>query len=262
MNTASTETAHYPSLRGRTAFVTGGSSGIGADIVRALVAQGVRTGFVGLNRAAAQKVQDDCAAIAQQSGGACLFTPCDVTDVAALQNAIAQTATAFGDIAILINNVANDQRHEFLKTDTAFFDWSVAVNMRPAFFAAQSVVAGMQRLQGGSIINIGSTGWKNKVKGYPAYATTKSAMNGLTRSLARELGAHNIRVNLLTPGWVMTDKQLSQWVDAAGEREIDENQCLPGRIYGADIAQLALFLAASDSRMVTAQEFVVDAGWS
>ncbi|MEJ7807615.1 MAG: SDR family oxidoreductase, partial [Telluria sp.] len=119
-----------------------------------------------------------------------------------------------------------------------------------------------QRCGGGSIINLGSTGGKNKVAGYPVYATSKSAVNGLTRSLAREYGKDNIRVNTLTPGWVMTSRQLDKWVDPAGERAMDENQYLPGRIVGADVASMALFLGAHDSRMMTAQEFVVDAGWT
>jgi NAD(P)-dependent dehydrogenase (short-subunit alcohol dehydrogenase family) len=120
----------------------------------------------------------------------------------------------------------------------------------------------MLRRGGGAIINLGSTGWKNKVAGYPVYAACKSAVNGLTRSLAREYGKHNIRVNTLTPGWVMTKRQLEKWVDEAAEIEIDRNQCLNGRIQGLDIASMALFLAADDSRMITAQEFVVDAGWT
>ena len=248
----------YPSLSGRTVFVTGGSSGIGADIVVAFARQGAKVGFTGRNAEAAAKV----VAASKAVGPEPLFLQSDATDVEALRAAIAQTAKKFGDIGVLINNVANDERHDIAKVTQEDFDWRVAVNLRPHFFAAQAVVDGMKRLGGGAIVNLGSASWKIKGAGYPVYATCKSAMTGLTRSLARDLGKSNIRVNTLTPGWIMTEKQLNMWVDEAGERAMDENQCLPGRIVGADVAQLALYLAAEDSRMVTAQDFTIDAGWT
>ncbi len=142
------------------------------------------------------------------------------------------------------------------------FDWRVSINLRPHFFAAQAVVKDMQSLGGGAIVNLGSTSWKIKGKGYPIYATCKSATVGLTRSLARELGEFSIRVNTLTPGWIMTEKQLTTWVDEAGEQAMRDNHCLPGRILGSDVANMALFLSADDSKMVTAQDFVIDAGWT
>ena len=250
--------AHYPSLAGRCVFVTGGSSGIGADIVTAFARQGAKVGFTGRNVQAAAKV----VAASREVGPEPLFLQSDAADVKALQAAIAQTAQKFGDIGVLINNVANDERQELAATTQEDFDWRVAVNLRPHFFAAQAVVDGMKRLGGGSIINLGSVSWKIKGANYSVYATCKSAMTGLTRCLARDLGKLSIRVNTLTPGWIMTEKQLNMWVDAAAERAMDENQCLPGRIVGADVAQLALFLAAEDSRMVTAQDFTIDAGWT
>jgi D-xylose 1-dehydrogenase len=250
--------ANYPSLAGRTVFVTGGSSGIGGDIVVAFTRQGAKVGFTGRNADAAAKV----VAAASAVGPAPMFLKSDASDVAALQGAIQTVATAFGDISILVNNVANDERHDLMAVTPDDFDWRVSINLRPHFFAAQAVVAGMKRLGGGAIVNLGSTSWKIKGKGYPVYATCKSATVGLTRSLARELGEHNIRVNTLTPGWIMTDKQLEQWVDEAGERAMAENHCLPGRILGEDVANMALFLSADDSCMVTAQDFVVDAGWT
>jgi D-xylose 1-dehydrogenase len=250
--------ANYPSLAGRTVFVTGGSSGIGGDIVVAFARQGAKVGFTGRNADAAAKV----VAAASAVGPAPMFLKSDASDVAALQGAIQTVATAFGDISILVNNVANDERHDLMAVTPDDFDWRVSINLRPHFFAAQAVVAGMKRLGGGAIVNLGSTSWKIKGKGYPVYATCKSATVGLTRSLARELGEHNIRVNTLTPGWIMTDKQLEQWVDEAGERAMAENHCLPGRILGEDVANMALFLSADDSCMVTAQDFVVDAGWT
>jgi len=250
--------ANYPSLAGRTVFVTGGSSGIGGDIVVAFARQGAKVGFTGRNADAAAKV----IAAASAVGPVPLFLKSDASDVAALQGAIQTVATAFGDTSVLVNNVANDERHDLMTVTPDDFDWRVSINLRPHFFAAQAVVEGMKRLGGGAIVNLGSTSWKIKGKGYPVYATCKSATVGLTRSLARELGEHSIRVNTLTPGWIMTDKQLEQWVDEAGERAMAENHCLPGRILGEDVANMALFLSADDSCMVTAQDFVVDAGWT
>ncbi|MGC8730924.1 MAG: SDR family NAD(P)-dependent oxidoreductase, partial [Halothiobacillaceae bacterium] len=191
-----------------------------------------------------------------------LFLRSDATDVAALRAAVEQARARCGPISVLVNNVADDQRHDWTQVDEADFDRRVAVNLRPHFFAAQAVAADMCGLGGGSIINVGSTSWTIKAAGYPVYATCKAAIVGLTRSLARELGPYAIRVNTLTPGWVMTPKQLAQWVDERGEAEMDRNQCLPGRIQGSDVARLALFLASDDSRMITAQDFVIDAGWT
>lgn len=259
MNTSSKKAfANYPSLAGRSVFVTGGSSGIGGDIVIAFARQGAKVGFTGRNAQAAAQVTEAAAAV----GPTPLFLQSDAADVAALQSAIAATAAKFGDIGVLVNNVANDQRHDIMTVTPDDFDAHVAINLRPHFFAAQAVVEGMRRLGGGAIVNLGSTSWKIKGKGYPVYATCKSATVGLTRSLARELGQYQIRVNTLTPGWIMTEKQLQQWVDEAGEQAMNENHCLPGRITGADVANLALFLAADDSCMITAQDFVIDAGWT
>lgn len=250
--------AHYPSLAGRTVFVTGGSSGIGADIVLAFVRQGAKVGFTGRNTEAAAAVL----AAAADLGPEPLFLQSDAADVAALQAAIATVRERMGPIGVLVNNVANDQRHDLMQVTPEDFDWRVSINLRPHFFAAQAVVPDMQSLGGGAIVNLGSTSWKIKGTGYPVYATCKSATVGLTRSLARELGPHNIRVNTLTPGWVMTEKQLALWVDEAGEQAMRDNHCLPGRILGSDVANMALFLSAHDSRMVTAQDFVIDAGWT
>nr|WP_315496267.1 SDR family oxidoreductase [uncultured Rhodoferax sp.] len=259
MQTPSLSTfATYPSLAGRTVFVTGGSSGIGADIVIAYARQGAQVAFTGRNAESAAQVIEAASSV----GPTPLFLQSDAADVAALKAAIATTAERFGDISVLVNNVANDQRHNLADVTPDDFDWRVAINLRPAFFAAQSVVEGMKRLGGGSIVNLGSISWMIKGAGYPVYATCKSATVGLSRSLARDLGKLNIRVNTLSPGWIMTEKQLTMWVDEAGEKAMDENQCLPGRIVGSDVANMALFLSADDSRMVTAQDFVVDAGWT
>ena len=249
----------YPSLQGKRVFVTGGGSGIGGDIVSAYARQGALVAFADRDVAASNAL---IASLAGQVEQQPLLIACDLSDMDALRGAVAEAVARFGDINILINNTANDERHEFLNVTDDYFDTNMTINLKAAFFAAQAVMPGMLRCGGGAIINLGSTGWKNKVAGYAVYATCKSAVNGLTRSLAREFGQHQIRVNTLTPGWVMTPRQLARWVDAEAERELDKNQCLPGRIVGADIANMALFLGSSDSRMVTAQEFVVDAGWT
>jgi NAD(P)-dependent dehydrogenase (short-subunit alcohol dehydrogenase family) len=253
------EFATYPSLAGKTVFVTGGGSGIGADIVAAFARQGARVAFADRDVAASTAL---LSSLEDKVAHTPLFLPCDLSDMAALRNSVAIAVERCGDCDILVNNTASDERHDFLDVSPDYFDAKLAINLKVAFFAAQAVVPGMQRRGGGSIINLGSTGWKNKVAGYPVYATSKSAVNGLTRSLAREYGKDNIRVNTLTPGWVMTPRQLDKWVTDADEREMDDNQCLPGRIVGEDVASMALFLGAHDSRMMTAQEFVVDAGWT
>ena len=253
------EFASYPSLAGKAVFVTGGGSGIGADIVSAYAHQGAKVAFADRDLIASRKL---VAALSGQVAYAPHYIACDLADMEALRESVRQAAAHTGAIDILVNNTANDERHDFLDVSPEYFDSKLAINLKAAFFAAQAVMSGMIQRGGGAIINLGSTGWKNKVAGYPVYATSKSAVNGLTRSLAREYGKHNVRVNTLTPGWVMTQRQLDKWVDAEGESAMDLNQCLPGRIVGADVASMALFLGSHDSRMVTAQEFVVDAGWT
>jgi len=190
------------------------------------------------------------------------FEPVDVTDVPALKAAIERLAARTGGVDVLVNNVANDQRHTIDEITPEFFDERIAVNLRPHFFATQAVLGSMRGKGGGSIVNIGSGSWKNKTPNLSVYATAKSAMLGFTRCLARDLGRDGIRVNCVVPGWTMTERQVSLWVDAAGEAEMDRQHCIPGRIVGADIAHMVLFLAADTARMVTAQEFVVDAGWA
>lgn len=244
----------FHSLRGQSVIVTGGASGIGADIVRAFAEQGCRVGFLDVDARAGAALATGLPDVR--------FEACDVTDVPALQAAIARLAEARGGVDVLVNNVANDQRHRIEDITPAYFDERIAVNLRPHFFATQAVLASMRQRGGGSIVNIGSGSWKNKARQLAVYATAKSAMLGFTRCLARELGPDGIRVNCVVPGWVMTERQLALWVDDAGEREMDQHHCIPGRIVGRDIAHMVLFLAADTARMVTAQEFVVDAGWA
>ena len=244
----------FNSLRGRSILITGGASGIGADMVRAFAAQGCKVGFLDYDVAVGQALADSLDGV--------FFAACDVTDIAALRYAIATLMEHTNGVDVLVNNVANDERHSIESVTPEYFDQRVAVNLRPHFFAMQSVLQSMRARGGGVIINLGSVSWKFKGTGYAVYASCKSAMLGFTRVLARELGGDNIRVNCVVPGWVMTERQVTLWLDDEGERKLEENQCIAGRIVGADIANMVLFLAADTARMVTAQEFVVDAGWS
>jgi len=250
--------ARYPGLQGRNVFVTGGGSGIGAAIVSAFTEQGARVAFIDV-------AETESAQLADQLAAAGLARPwwrrCDVRDVAALQSAVADATAALGDFHALVNNVASDERHAIEAVTPAYYDERIAINQRAAFFALQAVVPGMKRLGGGSVVNLGSIGWQIKDSSYPCYAIAKSAVNGLTRGTAAQLGRDRIRVNTVSPGWVMTERQKALWVTPEGEREIDRNQCLPDRLQPEDIAAMVLFLASDDARMCTAQEFVVDGGW-
>ena len=251
--------ATYPSLRDRTVFVTGGGSGIGAAIVSAFVEQGARVAFIDIAEAPSRQ-------LAQQLGDAGHTVPwwrvCDVRDIGALQAAIAAAAAELGPFAVLVNNVASDDRHTLESVTPAYYDERMAINERPAFFAIQAVLPGMRRLGFGSVINLGSTGWQTKGGAYPCYAIAKSSVNGLTRGLAMGLGKDRIRIHTVSPGWVMTERQIALWLDAEGERELQRNQCLPDRLQPGDIARMVTFLASDDAAMCTAQEFKVDAGWS
>ncbi|MBS0428502.1 MAG: SDR family oxidoreductase [Proteobacteria bacterium] len=250
--------ASYPDLRDRNVFVTGGGSGIGAGIVQAFAEQGARVAFIDIAEAPSE-------ALARQIADAGLPTPwwrrCDVRDIAALQGAIAQAEAELGPFAVLVNNVASDDRHTLESVTPAYYEERMAINERPALFAIQSVVPGMRRLGGGSIVNLGSTGWQGKGGGYPCYAIAKSSVNGLTRGLAKPLGQDRIRINTVSPGWVMTERQIALWLDEEGEKELARNQCLPDKLKPHDIAHMVLFLASDAAAMCTAQEFKVDAGW-
>ncbi len=244
----------FHSLRGRCVLITGGASGIGADMVRAFAAQGAVVGFLDYDAQAGEALAMSLPQVH--------FEPCDATDVPALQAAMARLQQRCGGVDVLVNNVANDARHSLESVTPEYFDERVAINLRPHYFATQAVLEGLKARGSGAIINMGSTSWKIKGVGYAVYATCKSAMQGFTRVLAKELGPHNVRVNCVVPGWVMTERQVRLWVDEAGDEAMDSHQCLPGRVLGADIANMVMFLAADTARMVTAQEFVVDAGWT
>jgi NAD(P)-dependent dehydrogenase (short-subunit alcohol dehydrogenase family) len=251
--------ARYPSLTDRVVVITGGASGIGASFVEYFAEQDAKVAFLDVDVDAANAL---VAAVTQRARHAPCFVPCDLCDIVALQAAIARVRSHFGPVEVLVNNAANDRRHDMDGVSVDDFDAGIAVNLRHQFFAAQAVVPDMRARRAGSIINLGSISWMIKQGGMPVYTTAKAAIQGLTRSLARDLGPYGIRVNTLVPGWVMTEKQLRLWVNEQTSKQIDEQQCLPSRLEPADIARMALFLAADDSRMCTAQDFVVDGGWS
>jgi D-xylose 1-dehydrogenase len=250
--------ATYASLQGKRVFITGGGSGIGEALVENFAAQGAQVAFVDIVREPSEAL---CERLAQAGYPAPLFRHCDITDIPALQATMAELAARIGDFDVLVNNAANDQRHAIEDVTVDFFDNRIAINQRPMFFTVQSVLPGMKRKGGGAIINISSISWHAKGGGYPVYASSKAANMGLTRGLARDVGAHNVRVNTVTPGWVMTQRQLDLWVDDAAKVEIARNQCLPNPLMPDDIAAMVLFLASDDGAMCTAQEFIVDAGW-
>jgi NAD(P)-dependent dehydrogenase (short-subunit alcohol dehydrogenase family) len=238
--------------------ISGGASGIGEALVRNFAAQGSRVGFVDIAAEPGRKLEAEL----RDAGSTVSFIECSVTDVAAYQSAIAAFADAHGPALALVNNAANDQRHKWQDVTPELWDERIAVNLRHSFFAAQAVLPGMIAAQKGSIINFGSISWMILTGNLAGYTASKAAMHGLSRSLARDVGQHGVRVNTLVPGWIMTERQLTHWVGPDENRLIDESQALKGRLYPDDIARMALFLAADDSRMISAQDFVVDGGWA
>ena len=250
--------AVYPSLKDRVVFITGGGSGIGASMVEHFCAQGARVTFVDLAEGASRALVETIAAAGHRPPQ---FIACDLRDVAALQDAVARTQAHHGPIRVLVNNAGNDDRHRTEDVTPAYWDDRMAVNLRHQFFAAQAVRPQMREAGGGSIINFGSITWMVGDGDCPAYVTAKAAITGMTRALAREFGPERIRVNCMLPGWVMTERQMRLWLTPEGERQIEERQCLPDRLHAPDVARMALFLAADDSRMCTAQRWIVDGGW-
>ena len=253
---ASDQRATYPSLRGKRVLVTGGGSGIGAGMVEGFVRQGARVTFFDI-------AEEDSTALVESLKGAEIapvFQRLDLTDVAAVQGAIAALIDENGAFDILINNAANDDRHTIEQVTPEYWDNRIAVNLRHLFFAAQSVIPGMKAQGGGVIVNLGSISWHLALEELTLYQTCKAGIEGLTRSFARELGPHNIRSVCIVPGNVKTPRQM-KWYTPEGEAEIVKAQCLKGRLVPDDIAAMALFLASDDARLVTGHEYFVDAGW-
>jgi len=243
--------AIYPSLKGKRVLVTGGGSGIGAGIVEAFASQGCDVAFIDINGSESEE-------LAQSSGAK--FLRVDLTDIPATRAAIEQLTRDGGPIDVLVNNAANDDRHEVDDVTEDYWNDRLNVNLKHQFFCAQAVAPGMRAKGGGAIINLGSISWHLALPGLALYETCKAAIEGLTRALARELGGDNIRVNCIVPGNVRTPRQL-KWYTPEGEAEIVKAQCLPGRLGPEDVAAFALFLASDDARLVTGHEYFVDAGW-
>lgn len=246
----------FPDLNGQSVFITGGGSGIGAALTEAFLRQGAKVAFCQRSDATAF-----CDAMEGATGNRPLFLPCDISVTDQLQLTLATAAKVQGPITVLVNNAANDQRHETLKTDQAFWDWSIAVNLRSYFFACQSVIPGMQAAGGGSIINFSSISFMMADSGYAAYITANAGIVGMTRTLAREFGPDRIRVNAVAPGWVLTERQKEHWVTPEGLAAHLARQCLPDPIQPEDVAGTVLFLASDASKMMTSQTLVLDGGY-
>ncbi len=247
------EFAVYPSLKDKAVFVTGGASGIGADIVRAFAEQGSRVGFVDLDAGRGE-------ALARALGDAVHFEPCDLRDIEALRHAFAALKGRVGAAEVLVNNAARDDRHPWDAVTPEYYDERIAANLRHMFFAIQAVAPDMVAARRGSIVNMGSNSWWEAGGGMPVYTTAKAAVHGMTRSFARDLGPHRIRVNTVVPGWVMTERQKELWVTPEKLAAQLKRQCLPDPIEPVFLARMVLFLASDDAAMCTANNFMVEAG--
>jgi NAD(P)-dependent dehydrogenase (short-subunit alcohol dehydrogenase family) len=249
--------ATYPSLNNRVVLVTGGASGIGAEEVTWFARQGARVAFLDIDDAAATRLIE---ALKQDGLAPPLYLPCDLKDIAALQAAIAEANRRLGAITVLVNNAANDQRHAWEDMTVEYWDERMATNLRHQFFAIQAVAPLMRAAGGGSIINFGSISWHASQGNMPAYTTAKAGVEGLTKSMARDLGPYGIRVNCIIPGWIMTQRQIDLWLTPEAEANLLQAQCLKTKLVPADVARMVLWLAADDSRMCTSQLWVVDGG--
>lgn len=250
------QTAVYPSLRERTVLVTGGATGIGEAIVRRFLEQGARVGFLDIDRTAGERLLADLPAAAQAH-----FEPCDLRDVEDLRRAVAAVRAALGPVTVLVNNAARDDRHALEDVTSDYWDERLAVNLKHQFFCVQAVVPDMRAAGGGAIVNLGSVSWMVGQGGMPCYTTAKSAVQGLTRGLARDLGPDGIRVNAVVPGWIMTQRQTDLWLTPESEAELLRRQCLKRKLVPDDVARVVLFFASDEAGACTNQSYVVDGGW-
>ncbi len=250
--------ASYPDLDGASVIVTGGGSGIGAAIVRAFAAQGSRVGFIDIAEEPSLRLAGEIKA----AGGHAVFVRADLTDIGALRAAVAALRTANGPPTVLVNNAAHDERHATAEVTPEYFDQRIAVNLKHSFFAAQAVLPDMEAAGHGSIINFSSVSWMAGMGGMAVYTAAKSAMIGLTRSLARDYGPKNIRVNAIAPGWIRTERQEKLWITPEGERTMLTAQCLKRWLMPEEVARFTLFLASAEASACTAQHYVVDGGWA
>jgi NAD(P)-dependent dehydrogenase (short-subunit alcohol dehydrogenase family) len=248
--------AIYPDLEGKSVLVTGGGSGIGASIVRAFARQKAKVGFLDIAREASVRLVEELSG----RGFSVHYEYCDVTGIDQLREAIGRVRGAIGPIRVLINNAAHDERHTTESVTPEYWDDRIAVNLKHQFFAAQAVLPDMQAANGGAIVNFGSISWMMGVGGMPVYTASKSAILGLTRSLARDYGSYNIRVNAVAPGWIMTERQVEKWLTPQGEADLMKAQCLKRKLYPDDISRVVLFLASEEAGACTSQQYIVDGG--
>jgi D-xylose 1-dehydrogenase len=248
--------ATYPSLKSAVVFITGGASGIGEEIVKAFAAQGSRTGFVDLDAERGRALADELS----RQGAEVRFEACDLHHIDQLKHAFAALEAALGPATVLVNNAARDDRHGWEEVTPDYYDERIAANLRHMFFAIQAVAPGMIAAGKGSIINFGSNSWWQATGGMPVYTTAKAAVHGMTRSFARDLGRHRIRVNTVVPGWVMTERQKTLWATPEALERHRARQCLPDLIEPVYLARMVLFLASDDAAMCTANNYMVEAG--
>jgi NAD(P)-dependent dehydrogenase (short-subunit alcohol dehydrogenase family) len=247
----------YPSLQQRVVFISGGSSGIGAELVQAFAAQGARVAFCGLRSDGGEAVIEAVRAAGHEAP---FFAPCDVRDVAAYQALLAEVATKLGSVRVLVNNAGRDDRHAMEDVTSEYWDDRIALNLKHYFFAIQAVAPGMAAAGGGSVINMGSVSWMRGRPNLVGYTTAKAGILGLTRTLARELGARNIRVNAIVPGAIVTERQTTLHRDPAADQAFLDAQCLKIRLDPGHVARPTLFMASDDSDGITGQHILVDAG--
>lgn len=247
--------AVYPSLKNKVVLVTGGASGIGESITRAMIKQGAKVGFLDFDEEAATKLLNELGTdnISSQI--------CDLRDIDQLKKSVQEVSKTLGAIDVLVNNAARDDRHSLESITSEYFDERIATNLKHQLFAAQAVVSDMEKKGGGVIINMGSTSWMIGQGGMPCYTTAKSAIQGLTRGLARDLGSKNIRVNCVVPGWIMTQRQMDMWLTPESEKELMERQCIKRKLIPEDIANFVLFMASNEASACSNQTYIVDGGW-
>jgi NAD(P)-dependent dehydrogenase (short-subunit alcohol dehydrogenase family) len=247
--------AVYPSLNNKVVVVTGGGSGIGESITRSFIKQGAKVAFLDFNE------KDSIKLIKDLNTDNLHFEFCDLRDIEQLKNSIKKISSKFGPIQILVNNAARDDRHSLQSVTSEYFDERIATNLKHQLFASQAVVSDMEKNGGGAIVNMGSTSWMIGQGGMPCYTTAKSAIQGLTRGLARDLGPKNIRVNCVVPGWIMTERQVDMWLTPESEKELMDRQCIKRKLFPKDIARFVLFMASDEASACSNQSFVVDGGW-
>jgi NAD(P)-dependent dehydrogenase (short-subunit alcohol dehydrogenase family) len=250
--------ATYSDLKNKVVLVTGGGSGIGEAIVRRFAEQGCKVAFIDI----ATEPSTNLAGELSGRGLSVRFEQADLTDISALRTSVARVREGLGPVEVLINNAAHDERHPTPDVTPEYWDDRFAVNLKHQFFAAQAVLPDMQAANAGVIINFGSFSWMIGQGGMAAYTAAKSAILGLTRSLARDYGPYNIRVNAIAPGWIMTQRQLEKWLTPEAERDLMQRQCLKRKLGPDEIARFTVFLASDEASACTNQQYVVDGGWS